>query len=158
VTVVRFATLLLAGLLSWGAVARLEAQGSLQVQGVRSLGFGNLLPGVSKQVLPTDPVRSGQFNLSGPAQAHVLLTFTLPASLSGPGGASLPLAFGGSDAGFSADRSIAGQIGFDPTRPYAAVLGTPGRSAVFLGGVAQPGAGQAAGNYTGVVTLTMVIP
>src|SRR5689334_21282857 len=71
-----------------------EAQRPLTVQGTRSLTFGSLLSGVNKSVLRSDAINGGQLDISGPKSVQVLLTFTLPASMTGPAGATLPLSFG----------------------------------------------------------------
>ena len=99
----RFALVLGLAMLTAGPVL---AQGrKIRVDGVRPLAFGQLLAGTPASVLRTDPASSGEFDLRAQNNDFVLLTFSLPSSLSGPGGASLPLSFNGSDAGFSRERS-----------------------------------------------------
>ena len=48
-------------------------------------------------------------------RSTVLLQLTLPPSLTGPGGAAMPVTFGPNDAGYSDSGAIGAQIGFDPT-------------------------------------------
>lgn len=133
------------------------AQRPLTVQGTTSLAFGSLLAGVNKSVLRTDPINSGQFSISGPKSVNVLLTFTLPATMTGPAGATLPLSFGSNDGGWSPPQQIGAQTGFDPRLPYTAPLDQNGKVSVFLGGTANPTANQKAGSYTGTITLTVVV-
>ena len=83
------------------------------------------------------------------------MTFTLPAVLTGPGGATLPLTFGGSDAGYSQSQNIGSQIGFDPKQPFLITFSGQGRGSVFLGGTARPGLTQRAGSYTAIITLNV---
>lgn len=135
----------------------LSAQRPLTVQGTRSLTFGSLLAGVNKHVLRTDAINAGQLDVSGPKNVQVLLTFTLPAVMTGPLGATLPLSFGSSDAGWSPPQQQATQVAFDPRIPFQAPLDQNGKVSVYLGGTAQPGANQRAGSYTGTVTLTVVV-
>jgi len=138
-----------------GAV-RLDAQGRpLIVSGVRSLVFGAVFPGVPLAISRTDPANSGQFDLTGNKNSQVLLTFTLPLVMTGPVGATMPLAFGGSDAGYSSTQAIGSQVAFDPKQPFLATLSKSGRGSVFIGGTAQPGSSQRAGPYTGTLTLTV---
>lgn len=133
----------------------LAAQGNQGVTGMQGILFGDLLPGLPAQVLRTDPARSGQFELRGRRNGFVMLQFTLPAVMTGPGGASMPITFSGSDAGFSPQQSIGNQVAFDPRAVYVAQLtGAGGRAAVFLGATAQPAFNQAPGAYTGTITLT----
>ncbi len=133
---------------------RLDAQGRpLTVSGVRSLVFGAVFPGVPRTISRTDPANSGQFDLTGLKNNVVLLTFTLPLVMTGPVGATLPLSFGGSDAGYSSIPAIGSQVAFDPKQPFQATLNKNGRGSVFIGGTAQPGASQRAGPYTGTLTL-----
>lgn len=153
----RCTTYLVAALFLGAGAGPLAAQGGrrIRVQGVQTLSFGNLLPGVPGVVGRTDPARSGRFDIVAPSNGQILVQFTLPNRLDGPAGAGIPLTFGGGDAGFSADQSIGGQIGFDPRVGFTAATGRRRRSSVFLGGRAQPSAGQRAGSYTAVVTLTV---
>lgn len=141
-------------LLAFGATLPLTAQAG--VSGVRPLAFGTVLPGVAAVVLPTDPVNSGQFNLTGRANGFAFLRFTLPASMAGPAGATLPLVFGATDAGYSASQAVGNQVLFDPRAFRLVRLSATGRGSVFLGGTALPAVGQRAGDYTGTVTLSVV--
>ncbi|HEX9611841.1 MAG TPA: DUF4402 domain-containing protein [Gemmatimonadales bacterium] len=149
---------------SWFAAAlvaalggALAAQGGrpLRVDGVRELSFGTVLPGIPRQVLRTDPVASGEFQIRGEKFNPVELTFALPTLMTGPAGASMPVLFGGNDAGYSVTQSIASQVGFDPSQPFQSQLDKDGRASVFLGGTANPMASQRSGSYSGTVTLTV---
>jgi hypothetical protein len=135
------------------------AQGrKIRVDGVRPLAFGQLLAGAPATVLRTDPANSGQFDLRAQNNDVVILTFSLPSSLSGPGGASLPLSFSGSDAGFSRERSISDQVAFDPRQSYLGTMSQQGRASVFLGGTATPAFNQRPGAYSATITLTVMYP
>lgn len=138
--------------------ASLHGQGRpVRVNGVRSVSFGTVFPGISKSVARTDALNSGRFDIRAAAGSQLQLSFALPAAMTGPGGATMPLSFGGSDAGFSATQSVASQVGFDPRVPFVATMGgPPGRAAVFLGGTVTPLVAQPAGSYTGTITLTVV--
>lgn len=129
----------------------------LRVQGVRPLSFGVVFPGVPAHVLRTDPAGSGEFSIRGERFLQILMEFALPTSLTGPGGAAMPLSFGSNDAGFST-TTIGAQAGFDPNVGGTGQLSKTGQGAVFLGGTAQPTTAQAAGVYTGIVVLTVIVP
>jgi len=149
------AALSIACLTAWARPA--AAQRPLTVQGIRSLTFGSLLAGVNKSVLRTDALNGGQLDISGPKNVNVLLTFTLPVTMAGPAGATLPLSFGSNDGGWSPPQQVGTQTGFDPRVPYTAPLDQNGKVSVFLGGTAKPTANQKAGSYTGTITLTVVV-
>jgi hypothetical protein len=137
----------------------LAAQGrKIRVDGVRPLSFGQLLAGAPATVLRTDPANSGQFDLRAQNSDQVILTFSLPSSMSGPAGASLPLSFSGSDAGFSTAGSIGSQVAFDPRQSYVATMSKQGRGSVFLGGTATPAFNQRPGAYSATITLTVMYP
>ena len=136
-------------------VSPLAGQRPITVTGVQSLAFGTLLPGVPTIVVRTDAAKSGQFTINGPHDSQAQVTFTLPAVLTGPGGATLPLTFGGSDAGYSQSQNIGSQIGFDPKQPFLITFSGQGRGSVFLGGTARPGLTQRAGSYTAIITLNV---
>jgi len=135
--------------------APLVGQRPISVTGVQSLAFGTLLPGMPTIVARTDAAKSGQFTITGPHDSQAQLTFTLPAVLTGPGGATLPLTFGASDAGYSQSQNIGGQIGFDPKQSFLITFSGQGRGSVFLGGTARPAPTQRAGSYTGTITLNL---
>ena len=147
----------LACALSWSllAIAPAHAQ-QLRVDGTRNLDFGVLIPGVPTLVPPTDARRAGRVELVGPAGATVQLLFTLPMVMTGPRGATLPLAFGPAAAGWSAMRAVGSLVPFDPRVPFSARLSADGRAAVFLGGAVHPVTTQAAGPYGATVTITII--
>lgn len=145
------------GMALFGAAAPLSAQRPLTINGVRGLTFGAVFPGVPRVVSRTDPANSGQFNFRGPNRRFVLLTFSLPSAMTGPGGAQMPLVFGSSDAGYSRQQTIGSQVGFDPKQPFTGRLSNNGRGAVFLGGTASPAPNQRAGAYTATVILTVTL-
>jgi len=136
----------------------LGAQGKpLNVTGVRSLTFGVVFPGVPRVVLRTDAANAGQFDIGHAKFSPIQITFALPAVMTGPAGATMPLVFGANDAGYSSPETITSQVGFDPRVPYATALDKNGRAAVFIGGRAQPLSSQRAGNYTATITMTVTV-
>jgi hypothetical protein len=150
------ARILLISLAIAGAVP-LGAQGRpLGVSGVRPLVFGVVFPGMPLAVSRTDAANSGQLDLAGNKNADVQLTFTLPNTMTGPAGATMPVVFGGSDAGYSASQSVGSQVAFDPRTPFLATLNKNGRGSVFVGATVNPPPTQRAGAYTGTITLSIV--
>jgi len=137
------------------AVLPLAGQRPLTVTGIQSLTFGALIPGIPTAVSRTDAARSGRFDVGGPHDTQGQVTFTLPSVLTGPAGATLPLTFSGSDAGYSQSQNIGSQIGFDPKQPFLITFSGQGRGSVFFGGTAQPAPTQRAGSYTGTITLNL---
>lgn len=137
------------------ATAPLAGQRPITVTGVQTLNFGTLLPGVPGTVVRTDPVNSGQFAVTGPHGTQAQLTFTLPSVMTGPLGATMPLAFGGGDAGYSQAQNIGSQVGFDPTQPFVVTFSQQGRGSVYLGGTARPAPAQRAGTYAATITLNV---
>lgn len=136
--------------------APLRAQGRpLTVTGTRNLAFGTVMPGVPEPVTRSDAVRSGEFRLRGERNSLIQFNFVLPASMAGPAGATLPLSFGATDAGFSPTESITNQVGFDPRAAATGRLSNNGRGSIYLGGTANPGPAQRAGAYAATITLTV---
>ena len=136
----------------------LGAQGRpLNVTGIRGLTFGAVFPGVPRVVLRTDAANAGQFDVGYVKFSPIQITFTLPAAMTGPAGATMPLVFGANDAGYSSPETITSQVGFDPRVAFATALDKNGRAAVFIGGTAQPAPSQRAGNYTATITMTVTV-
>ncbi len=136
----------------------LGAQGKpLNVTGVRGLTFGAVFPGVPRVISRTDAANAGQFDVGHAKFAPIQLSFTLPSVMVGPAGATMPLVFGSSDAGYSSPETITSQVGFDPRVPFTTALDKNGRAAVFIGGTAQPLPSQRAGAYTATITLTVTV-
>lgn len=112
------------------------------------LDFGVVLPGVPSQVLPVD---GGTFTVSGAVDQDVIVNFDLPATLLA-GALSMPVSF---DAGYGAG---APSTALDPNSDATVGLGATGGWDVFLGGTVLPAVDQAAGDYSGTVTLTVSYP
>jgi hypothetical protein len=134
------------------------AQGKpLNVTGVRGLTFGAVFPGVPRAISRTDAANAGQFDIGHAKFSPIQITFALPAVMTGPAGATMPLVFGANDGGYSSPETITSQVGFDPRVAFATALDKNGRAAVFLGGTAQPAPSQRAGNYTATITMTITV-
>jgi hypothetical protein len=133
------------------------ARAQVLVSAIQGIAFGAMLPGVPTTVSRTDGASGGRFNLEGPKDTQVLLQFSLPAAMSGPGGAALPVSFGSADAGYSPQQNINNQTGFDPRSPQMVEISSSGRGSVFLGATARPGLAQPSGAYTGTLILTVIV-
>lgn len=135
-----------------------RAQGKpLSISGIHGLTFGAVFPGVPRVISRADAANAGQYDIGYAKFSPIQLTFTLPSSMAGPAGATMPLVFGASDAGYSSPETITSQVGFDPRVPFATTLDKNGRAAVFIGGTANPAPSQRAGAYTATITLTVTV-
>jgi Domain of unknown function (DUF4402) len=125
---------------------------AMTVTGASPLAFGNVFPGVASTVAATNAPNSGRFDLTGSNSANVNLTFTLPTNLTS-GANNLPI---GTWTGCrNATNTTAGCTAFTPSASAtAAAFSAAGALYVFVGGTVSPAANQAAGAYTGTVTLT----
>lgn len=148
-------SLLLLAALALTASAAGAQNRSLRVAGQHDLTFGTLFPGVAVTVRPTDASRSAQVQISGPKLAQVVLTFSLPPSMTAPSGDAMPLTFGPTSAGYSPTGSVADEMLFDPGAPVTVTLDGNGRGVVFLGGTLRPAGGQRSGSYSAAITLTI---
>lgn len=120
----------------------------INVSAGADLDFGTLLPGFARTINP-DNVASGDFAITGAAGAQVALSFALPAGGNlASGGNTMPVTI---TAGYGADRTAVTAVN-TATGGNANLDGT-GNLAVFIGGTVTPAAAQAAGSYSGTVTL-----
>ncbi|MBK6422377.1 MAG: DUF4402 domain-containing protein [Gemmatimonadales bacterium] len=124
---------------------------ALTVTGARALDFGSVFPGVAKSIVVSDAT-SGRFDLTGQASANVNVSFTLPTNLTS-GANNLPI---GTWTGCTnPTNSTAGCTSFTPSASATpTAMSGAGALFVWVGGTVSPAANQAAGSYTGVVTLT----
>jgi hypothetical protein len=126
------------------------------VVAMRGVTFGAVLPGIPETVSPVDPANSAQFDITGP-NGQVLLSFVLPLSMTGPGGAVMSMTFGPGDGGYSPTQTIVSQVGFDPTQSLTVSLPSGGRASIFVGATVFPSINQRAGPYTATVTLNVTV-
>ena len=124
---------------------------ALTVTGARALDFGSVFPGVAKSIVVSDAT-SGRFDLSGQASANVNVSFTLPTNLTN-GANNLPI---GTWTGCTnGTNTTTGCTSFTPSAgATASAFSGAGALFVWVGGTVSPAANQAAGAYTGIVTLT----
>lgn len=124
---------------------------ALTVTGARALDFGSVFPGVAKSIVVSDAT-SGRFDLTGQASANVNVSFTLPTNLTS-GANNLPI---GTWTGCTnATNTTAGCSSFTPSASATpTAMSGAGALFVWVGGTVSPAANQAAGSYTGTVTLT----
>lgn len=134
--------------------ATASVQSPINVSGAQNLNFNNVFPGVNKTVAATDLTNAGRFDVTGQASTPVTMSFTLPATLSS-GGNTMPIA---SYSGIHADNSAQtlGVVAFTPGASNGATLSGTGAMFVWVGAQVQPATNQAAGVYTGSITLTVV--
>jgi hypothetical protein len=140
--------------------------------GVRPLDFGTVVPGTTVSVAPRTP-QGAEFHIGGLlGRKSVDITLTLPSALTGPGGATVPLNFAGTNAA-ACELNLLGicqaasLVSWDPVvQPTNRVRPTkfgPGpkvfvndQLALYLGAAVSAPANQRAGHYTASVTVVIV--
>jgi len=135
--------------------ATATVQQPINVTGAADLAFGNVFPGVNATVAVTAG-GAGRWNVTGQAVAPVQLTFGLPATLSDGGSNTLPIAtFTGHWNNTAASPS--GGTNFTPSAaPTSSTLGAAGELYVYIGATVSPATNQAAGVYSGSLSMTVV--
>ena len=159
-----------AGILSVADILAAPLSGT----GTRALSFGVIVPGTTTvTVLPGTPA-GGEFRIAGVKnRKSVDISFTLPAALTGPAGATIPLSFNGNFAGLceidtSGTCVAASFTTWNPvTTPSFNDKPTrykPGRPRytfdeyqVYLGGTASPAANQRQGTYTASIGILLAV-
>ncbi len=136
--------------------ATADVQTPLTVTGSADLVFGTVFPGVNKPVAYTDAVNAGQWDITGEAAAEVTLEFTaLPATLAS-GGNTLPITYAATDAGHCTTDDPGSATSFNPAVGATTDLhAATGALFVWIGGTVEPPEDQAAGAYTGTITLNV---
>ncbi len=117
------------------------------------LAFGNVTPNVNKTVAAS-AASAGSFSIAGAASQGIQLTFTLPANLTS-GGNTMPI---GTWTGLTNTTNSQGTgVAFTPSA--VATNGTTSGSGAFfvwVGATVSPAAAQAAGSYSGSITMNVV--
>ena len=117
------------------------------------LSFGNVFPGIDKSIAVTAG-GAAKFTVAGQASTPVNLTFTIPATIAS-GGNNLTLA--NWTGHFATTDVTSGGTTFTPSASAtSATLSGSGALYVYVGATAQPTSTQAAGNYSGSMTMTVV--
>src|SRR5688572_9874316 len=136
-------------------VAARSAAAQVSITGIRNLTFGPVIVGVPSSVGPSHPTKSGQFRVTAPLSTKVQIRFTLPDALAGPGGAQLPITFGGNDA-MAVGRSPASPpITFNPKATRNPQFAPSTAYDVFIGATVTPAGNQQPGSYAATITLTI---
>jgi len=149
---------------SFGAM-RAEAQNSANIQATatvlsavtvaagNNLVFGNVTPGVNKTIAIADG-GAGRFDVTKATTQGVTLAFTLPTNLNSSGNL-LPI--GTWTGGYNATATPAGATSFTPSAGGTNTTVMAGTTIfVYVGATVSPAAAQAAGSYTGTVTMSAV--
>lgn len=140
--------------------------------GVRPLSFGTVVPGTTVSAAPRT-AQGAEFRIAGLlGRKSVDLTLTLPTALTGPGGATVPLSFAGTNAAaceldLLSICQTASLVSWDPVAtPTTRIRPTkfgPGpkvfvndQLALYLGASVSPPATQRAGRYTASATVVIV--
>jgi hypothetical protein len=143
--------------------------------GTRALQFGTIVPGTTSVTVLPRTRSGGEFRITGVKnRKSVDISFTLPTSLTGPAGATIPLSFNGNFAGLceiddaTGACDVASYFAWNPvTTPSFHDTPTrykPGRKVyayddyqVYLGGVASPSVTQQQGHYSGTIGVLLVV-
>ena len=143
--------------------------------GTRALQFGVIVPGTTSVIVLPRTRAGGEFRITGVKnRKSVDISFTLPATLDGPGGATIPLDFNGNYAGLceindaTGNCDLASYFSWNPvTTPTFHDTPTrykPGRKVyayddyqVYMGGAASPSATQRQGTYSASIGVLLVI-
>lgn len=125
----------------------------LSVSATNGLAFGTLFPGNAKTVAVTEAAAAA-FSISGAANGNVSMTFGIPSTITS--GANT-LTVDTWTARRNTTNSASSGTDFTPSASATqAALSGSGNLYVFVGATAHPGSSQAAGAYTGTLTLTVV--
>lgn len=125
----------------------------MAVTGLGPLTFGTVYPGVPKTVA-YNQTTSGRFRIIGNNGATISITLAFPAVLRTA--TLVPLTVGAWDVRQNNNNSAGGATVLPVVNgvPLVHVLHPSGRMHLFIGGRVTPTATQAAGSYTGTITLT----
>ncbi len=117
------------------------------------LSFGTVFPGLNKSIAVTAG-GAAKFTVGGQASTPVNLTFSLPATIASAGN-TLPISTW--TGHFRDVDQPTGGTTFTPSvSATSATLSASGGLFVYVGATAEPTGAQAAGSYSGTMTMTVV--
>lgn len=130
-----------------------SVQQPITVTATADLDFGLVFPGLDRTIAVTDG-GAARFTVQGQQSANINITFTLPANITS-GANNLPISSW--QGRHNSSNTPASGTDFVPA-PTATSTSIPGGGFlyVFVGATAQPSVSQAAGTYTGTMTMTVV--
>jgi hypothetical protein len=132
-----------------------SADAQISVAGVRDLAFGAVPAGITTTVLPTDPVRSGQWTITAQVGNQVQIKLTLPNRLNGPSGATMPVSFTTGDVFVQENSTGSLPDYFNPGGAKVFRFSNGSQAFVRLGGRVTPAVGQRTGAYANSALITV---
>ena len=153
---------------------RVQAQGAASVSAdavvvttgmtvatLQDLNFGTVIKGVSTSVLPT-AVIAGEWQISGSANAFIVISFTLPTQLTNiqalPG-STMPITFSATSAIWrrATNNPVGGNL-FNPATGAVGRLGPPPNPNMYiwLGGTVTPAPTAKPGIYQGNIVVSLI--
>jgi hypothetical protein len=128
---------------------------------LHDLTFGSVIKGVPTTILPT-AANAGEWQVSGSANAFVVISFTLPTTLTNiqalPG-STMPISFSATSAIWRrSTNNPAGGNTFDPSTGAVGRLGPPPNFNMFvwIGGTVNPALSAKPGIYQGNVIISLI--
>ena len=133
----------------------------MTISTMRDLNFGTVIKGVATTVAPA-AANAGEWQVSGSANAFVVISFTLPTTLTNiqalPG-STMPIAFNATSAIWrrSTNNPAGGNV-FNPAVGDVGRLGPPPNFNMFiwLGGTVNPAPTAKPGIYQGNVVVSLI--
>jgi len=121
------------------------------------LTFGDVFPGIPKEISRYTPGAAAEFLVTGTAGAEVTIDFTLPTYMNASG-YNMQLVFHETDCAMDStsapDQTDPGHDNLDPWHTITYRLGSSGLT-IWLGGMVIPGLHQKQGDYSGTIVLTV---
>ena len=133
----------------------------MTISTLRDLNFGTVIKGVPSTILPT-AANAGEWQVSGSANAFVVISFTLPtqlANIQALPGSTMPISFSAVSAIWrrSTNNPAGGNV-FDPATGVVGRLGPPPNFTmyVWIGGTVNPPLAAKPGIYQGNVIVSLI--
>lgn len=128
---------------------------------LRDLDFGSVIKGVATTLQPT-AATAGAWQVTGSPNAFVIISFTLPATLTNiqalPG-STMPISFNATSARWNrANNNAAAGTPFNPATGTVGRLGPPPNPNMYIwiGGTVNPALTAKPGIYQGTVIVSLV--
>jgi hypothetical protein len=126
---------------------------AIQVNTLNNLVFTDVIPGINKEVLITDPV-AAQYQIYSDKTRTIWISFSLPVNLIS-GNKNLPVTFDNSHTGYNSTNNPIGSTFINPNQTTSITIQKNQTLYVWVGGTVTSALAASSGSYSASVRINV---